>query len=322
MAKTEPSDDPRMDDVITAIQIIASLEGQSKNFQSRGKTALSESKGMKSEASIKAQKLLIALIKAAPDVTAVLNKQLAQRKKLLTDGKFGTFAGQFKKDEAAINKIAILSKQFNTALADKDAKIELTKASISYEGMYQYCKTFLEYYFKLAKVSPKISKFKDDDGAARSGATLDTATKAFDFASGMEAMCNNYQSRGKVALKDMKAGGKATKDKKLQKDFDSTSSAIEKLMKAAEKALAEYKVMTHEISNARKTGLIDPCLAQFNDHAPAFRNVKLQGDALAQHMTTVKDVASSNDYGISIVGLLNYRKNFDAHYKGFMAALP
>jgi len=144
---------------------------------------------------------------------------------------------------------------------------------------------------------------------------------ALQILASMEVMCNNFQTRGKSALKELKTARKGTKDKALQKDYDATGKSVEALMKSAGLAVTEYGGMLKDYAAAKKDGDFTVCAVKIKSRAPAFRVVHQHAADLAKTLESVKFTHTDTSCHAGLVGLLNYRKSFDAYYKSFKSAM-
>ncbi|MEX0969202.1 MAG: hypothetical protein WD046_02015 [Paracoccaceae bacterium] len=320
MAPNSTDKDPRMKDVKSALQKVASLDGQANNFQTRGKVALSETKT--ADAGIaKAEKMVAGLMKGGSAVNKSMKRLLEEYKKLKNTGEFGVFAAQLKKENATLNAVASLAKQYTTLLADGQIHNQLKRESISYEGMFQYCNQFVTIYISFAKDFNTISKFKDDGTSSTADPKLASVQESLTVGAKLEGMCDNFQSRGKVALKELKTAKKSSKDKAVNKDYDATTAAVEALVKSAGQASAEYKAMLKDYAAAKKDGDFSACAVKIKSRAPAFRTVQQHAADLAKKLESVSFDHKSTSLHPGIVGLLNYRKMFDDYHKSFKSAL-
>lgn len=312
--------DPRLKEIEEALQKVASLDGMANNFRTRGKVALSETKSPGPEI-LKAVKMVANLMKGGVAVNAVMNRLLSDYKIVQNTGAFGTFAAHLKKENATLGEVASLAKQYTTLLSDSTLHNTLKKTSISYEGMYQYCSQYVAHYISFAKDFNKVSKFKDDDKAKSADPNLAKVQDGMTVGASVEGMCENFQSRGKVAVNELKVAKKESKDKVQIKEYDAVSTLVEALIKSAGQASAEFKAMLNDYAVAKKDGDFGACAVKMKSRSAAFRIVQQNATDLSTKLKAVTFDAKNASKHASLIGLMNYRKIFDAHYATFKSVI-
>lgn len=312
--------DPRLKEIEEALLKVDSLDGMANNFRTRGKVALSETKSPSPEI-LKAVKIVADLMKGGVAVNAVNNRLLSEYKIVQNTGAFGTFAAHLKKENETLGRVASLAKQYTTLLSDETLHRTLKKTSISYEGMYQYCSQYVTFFISFAKDFNKVSKFKDDDKAKSADPNLAKVEDGLSVGASVEGMCGNFQSRGKLAVDELKMAKKESKDKVQIKEYDVVSTLVAALIKSAGQASAEFKAMHTDYAMAKKDGDFGACAVKIKSRSAAFRIVQQNATDLFNKLNAVTFEAKNASKHASLIGLMNYRKSFEAHYATFKSVI-
>jgi len=329
MPANDPSKDPRMKVVTSALQQAASMEGMLGNFQSRGKTAIKEiqaalkkEKDKNAHADLKeAAKKIATLVKASSASKKDFDKMLGDYKTLKTKGDFNDFSENLVKRAASMQKSALQASDYRKFMADVSFQKDDLSRFASLRGLENYSENYLAYYSKFAPMVGKLKTMKGNDPDPSKDPRMKTIQDALSTLGNMDGMLSNFETRGRTALKELKERGKKEKDKIVLKDLKTTSGTIETLIKGAKNTRKEVEAILKEYNTLKKDGQFDDFLVKFKDRSSAARASLQHAVSFKKGLDKVKFDAKDVKTVPSIVGLRNYADHYEKYAGDFFGDL-
>lgn len=325
---SDPAKDPRMKVATSAVQSAASMETMLSNFQTRGKAAIQEIKeALKKEKDKDARgdlkeaaKKIAELAKGAGGAKKTFAKMLSDYNDLKKEGGFPDFSEKLDSHAAIMKQTADMADAYRKIMASaRFDKKDLSRFA-SLRGMENYSKTYLDHYGKFAPKLGKLKSMKGDDPDPKKDPRMGAVEDAMTALMSVESMLNNFETRGRPTLKELKDAEKKEKDKAAVKDLKATAGNVESLMKSAKNTRDEIGAILKEYQKLKKDGKFDVFLAKFKDPAAAVRGTLQHAANFTKALEKAKFNAKDVKTQPGLVGMQNYCKTHDKYVKDFLGA--
>jgi len=299
------------------------------NFETRGKAAIEEIKtALKAEKDNKASadlketaKKVAALVKGAGASKKDFDKLVGDFRALKTKGNFQEFSENLVACAGSMKSSAQHASDYRKFLDGVAFDKKDLSRFASLRGLENYATTYLGHYAKLAPAVKKLKTMKGAGPEPSKDPRMKVIEGALATLGNMDGLLNNFETRGRAALGELKAISKKEKDKTVQKDIKTTSGNIETLMKGAKSARGEVDEILSEYRTLQKDGQFDDFMVKLKSRSAAARATLQHVSTFTKGLEKVKFDAKDLKTVPSLTGLCNYGEQYEKYSGDFFGAL-